>query len=349
MSELISIATAVPDHLITQSGVLAVLAKARGAALPARLEQILGNSGIDQRYLACEPDYYLEPRSWADRASIYGQVGTELAHEAARDALEKASLAPTAIDAIVMISTTGTMTPSIPSRMIEAMGFDSSTQTIPVFGYGCAGSVLGLRLANDLAAANGGQNVLMIALELCSLSYDYSQFDKKNMIATALFADGCAAAVISGKTCRGDSPSFRAFDQKTWPNTLDMMGWEIGATGFDLVLARDIPNFVAKDFTPFCDAFLETQGLEKSDLAEPACHPGGGRVVEALEAYFAPEIEGIPATRDVLRQHGNMSSPTVLFVLKQLLLQKPDKPILLTALGPGFTAGLGILDPASAK
>jgi alkylresorcinol/alkylpyrone synthase len=348
MSALISIATAVPDHRITQVEVLTVLAKARGAALPARLEQILGNSGIDQRYLACDADYYLEPRSWTGRAAIYNQVGTRLAHKAAGDALDKASLAPSDIDAIILISTTGTMTPSIPSRMIEAMGFDSSTQTIPIFGYGCAGSVLGLRLANDLAAAGGGQNVLMISLELCSLSYDYSQFDKKNMIATALFADGCAAAVISGKSGQADAPSFRAFEQKTWPDTREMMGWDVGTTGFNLVLARDIPTFVTKDFAPFCDAFLEEQSLEKSDLAEPACHPGGGRVVEALEEYFAPEIAGIPATRDILRQHGNMSSPTVLFVLEQLLSQKPDKPILLTALGPGFTAVLGIIDPQGA-
>lgn len=348
MPILKSIATAVPDHRITQAEVLAVLAKARGAALPARLEQILGNSGIDERYLACEADYYLEPRSWTDRAAIYDQVGTRLAHKAAGDALDKAELAASAIDAIVLISTTGTMTPSIPSRMIEAMDFDPSTQTIPVFGYGCAGSVLGLRLANDLAAANGGQNVLMISLELCSLSYDYSQFDKKNMIATALFADGCAAAVISGKAGPAGAPSFRAFDQKTWPDTRDMMGWDIGTTGFNLVLARDIPNFVTKDFTPFCDAFLEAQGLAKSDLSEPACHPGGGRVVEALEAYFAPELAGIPATREVLRHHGNMSSPTVLFVLERLLAEKPDKPILLTALGPGFTAAVGILDPQGA-
>ncbi|PIX64336.1 MAG: hypothetical protein COZ43_12065 [Sphingomonadales bacterium CG_4_10_14_3_um_filter_58_15] len=169
------------------------------------------------------------------------------------------------------------------------------------------------------------------------------------MIATALFADGCAAAVVSGKAGVGDSPFFRAFEQKTWPNTRDMMGWEIGATGFDLVLARDIPTFVTKDFAPFCDAFLAAQGLEKSDLAEPACHPGGGRVVEALEAYFTPAIAGIPATREILRLHGNMSSPTVLFVLEQLILQKPDKPILLTALGPGFTAALGILDPVGAE
>lgn len=348
MSALLSIATAVPDHRITQKDVLAVLAKARGAALPARLEQILGNSGIEQRYLACAADHYLKPRSWASRAAIYEQVGTRLAHKAAGDALDRASLAAADIDAIVLISTTGTMTPSIPSRMIEAMGFDQATQTIPVFGYGCAGSVLGLRLANDLAAAGGGQNVLMIALELCSLSYDYSQFDKKNMIATALFADGCAAAVISGKAGKGVSPSFRAFDQKTWPDTRDMMGWEIGTTGFDLVLARDIPTFVTKDFAPFCDAFLKHEGLAMSDLGEPACHPGGGRVVEALEDYFGPEIAGIPATREVLKQHGNMSSPTVLFVLERLLQQKPDKPILLTALGPGFTAALGVLDPAGA-
>ncbi|MEO9467618.1 type III polyketide synthase [Parasphingorhabdus sp.] len=345
MSQLKSISTAVPDHCISQEGVLAILAKARGAALPARLENILGNSGIDQRYLACEPDYYLKQRSWPERARIYDQVGQELVQRTAAQAMERAGLAAPDIDVIVMVSTTGTMTPSIPSRLIQEMGFDPDTQTVPVFGYGCAGGVLGLRLANSLAEAGEGQNVLMISLELCSLSYDYSQFDKKNMIATALFADGCATAVITPDSGDTRAPSFRAFNQKTWPDTRDMMGWEIGQTGFDLVLARDIPTFVKRDFAPFCDAFLDSQGLKKNDLSEPACHPGGGRVVEAMEDYFAPDIDGIPATRSMLAQFGNMSSPTVLFVLEQLLLSKSEKPILLTALGPGFTAALGILDP----
>ncbi len=348
MSKLKSIATALPDHKISQEDVLAVLAKARGSALPARLKQILGNSGIDHRYIARDPDYYLEQRSWPERARIYDEVGRALAERSASAALEKAALKPADIDSIVMISTTGTMTPSIPSRLIETMGFRQSVQTIPVFGYGCAGGILGIRLANDLADANDGQNVLLISLELCSLSYDYSQFDKKNMIATALFADGCAAAVLTGKTGQSEGPCFRAFDQKTWPDTRDMMGWDIGDTGFDLVLARDIPTFVAKDFTPFCDGFLDEQGLEKSQMSEPACHPGGGRVVEALEDYFAPELSGIPATREILRDHGNMSSPTVLFVLENLLRDKPQKPVLMTALGPGFTSVLGILDPAGA-
>lgn len=359
MSCLRAIGTALPDHKISQGDVLAVLAKARGAALPVRQEQILGNSGIEYRYLACAPDLYLEQRSWPLRGRVYDEVGRTLAGRSASAALAKAGMRPEDIDAIVMVSTTGTVTPSIPSRLIETMGFRQSVQTVPVFGYGCAGGILGLRLANALADARGdhgkrdadgndGQNVLLIALELCSLSYDYEQFDKKNMIATALFGDGCAAAVVSGKAGqggKGKGPSFRAFDQKTWPDTRDMMGWDIGETGFDLVLARDIPTFVTQDFAPFCDAFLAGQGLTKADLGEPACHPGGGRVVDALENYFAPELPGIPATRDILRDYGNMSSPTVLFILDKLLGQKPEKPMLMSALGPGFTAVLGILDP----
>ena len=345
MPRLISVATAVPEFEITQDRVLAVLAQARGEELPSRLAAVLGNSGIDQRYIACEPDYYLKPRSWTDRANIYERTGTHLAQKVVEQALDKSGLNAADIDAILFVSTTGTMTPSIPSQLIATMGFQTSTQTIPIFGYGCAGGVLGLRLANDLAAANGGQNVLLLSLELCSLAYDYSQFDKKNMIATALFADGCAAAILSGRSELSGRPSFRAFSQKTWPGTRDMMGWEIGETGFDLVLARDIPRFVQRDFVPFCDQFLDGQGLNKSDLGEPACHPGGGRVVDALEEYFQPEISTIPATRDILKHYGNMSSPTVLFVLDRLLQNPVSKPILLTALGPGFTAALGILEP----
>lgn len=345
MAQLKSISSAVPAHRISQEEVFAILAKARGAALPERLELILGNSGINQRYLACDPQYYLEPRSWRERASIYENVATTLTEQVSNNALEKAGLSPADIDVILFVSTTGTMTPSIPSQMIAQMGFRSSTQTVPVFGYGCAGGILGLRLADDLAAANGGQNVLLIALELCSLAYDYSQFDKKNMIATALFADGCAAALLSGRREGHCHSTFRAFNQKTWPDTRDMMGWEIGETGFDLVLARDIPAFVKQEFAPFCDSFLDGLGLSKSDLGEPACHPGGGRVIDALEDYLKPDGASIPATRDILSQFGNMSSPTVLFVLERLLQAKPEKPILLTALGPGFTSALGVFDP----
>ena len=120
-----------------------------------------------------------------------------------------------------------------------------------------------------------------------------------------------------------------------------MMGWEIGDTGFDLVLARDIPVFVNSHFAPVCDQFIAAQGLAKSDMAEPACHPGGGRVVDALAEYLGNDL---PATRAVLRENGNMSSPTALFVLEALLAAGPiTKPTLLTALGPGFVGAMGVL------
>ncbi len=352
MSYLKSISTALPPHKIHQNDVLEILARARGTALPSRLEQILSNSGITNRYLTRPADFYLKERSWQERSVIYADTAMVLAQEAAQKALDEANLRPADIDAIIYISTTGTVTPSIPAAMIKELGFRDNIQTVPVFGYGCAGGLLGLRLADQLADVKSGniegQNVLLIALELCSLSYDYSQFDKKNMIATALFADGCAAVVLSGKEGRGNAPTFRAFDQKTWPDTRDMMGWDISDTGFDLVLARDIPSFVTQDFAPFCDVFLTAHNINRRDMGEPACHPGGGRVVDALDDYFGNDVGNIDTTRNVLRQHGNMSSPTILFVLKDLLIDNPTKPIVMTALGPGFTAAVGILDPKGA-
>lgn len=336
---LLSIGTALPDHAISQAEVLAVLERAMGRALPARMAQILGNTGIERRYLAMPTDYYLEERTWAGRAQVYGDVSAKLFEKAATQALQRAGLCARDIGQIVYVSTTGAMTPGVPSRMIAAMGFAQDTRTVPLFGFGCAGGVIGLGMAADLWRAVPKKPVLLVSLELCSLAYDHARMDKKDMVATALFADGCAAAIVGA----GNGPKLTAFVQNTWPDTLDMMGWEIGETGYDLVLARDIPAFVNSAFAPACDAFLDSAGVAKADMAEPACHPGGGRVVDALAQYIGGDL---PATRAILAAHGNMSSPTVLFVLEALLAQGPlTKPMLMTALGPGFVGAMGLLRP----
>ena len=337
--KLISLGTAVPPHCITQGDVLSILAQAKGQALPPRLADILGNTGISQRHIAMPPEYYFGLRSWAGRAQVYEDAATDMFEAAATQALERANLHAADIGQIVFISTTGTMTPSLPSRMIATMGFAPDTRCMPLFGYGCAGGVIGLGVAADLYRACPEKPVLLVSLELCSIAYDHARMDKKDMIALALFADGCAAAVIGA----GPGPELTAFASHIWPNTLDMMGWEIGDTGFDLVLARDIPVFVNSHFAPVCDDFLARQGLTKSNMAEPACHPGGGRVVDALAEYLGNDL---PATRAILRDNGNMSSPTVLFVLEALLAAGPmTKPMLLTALGPGFVGAMGVLKP----
>ena len=339
ISRLLSIGTAVPPHRITQDDVLSVLAQAKGQALPARIAQILGNTGIAQRHIAMPPEYYFAARSWAGRAQIYEDAAAQMFEAATRQALDRVGLDASEIGQIVFVSTTGTMTPSLPSRMIAIMGFAPDTRCVPLFGYGCAGGVIGLGVAADLYRACPNKPVLLVSLELCSLAYDHARMDKKDMVALALFADGCAAAIIGA----GAGPQIGAFASHIWPDSLDMMGWEIGDTGFDLVLARDIPVFVNSHFAPVCDTFISVQGLEKSEMAEPACHPGGGRVVDALAEYFGDDL---PTTRDVLREYGNMSSPTVLFVLQALLAAKPiQKPTLLTALGPGFVGAMGIVHP----
>jgi alkylresorcinol/alkylpyrone synthase len=339
MPKLLSIGTAVPPHKISQDEVMAVLERARGKALRPRMEQILRNSGIAQRYLAMAPDYYLGERSWAERSQLYAKASAALFESAAKAALDYSGLVPGDIGQIVFISTTGTMTPSLPSRMLDKMGFGRDVRTVPVFGYGCAGGVVGLSLAADLFRAVPDKPVLLVCLELCSMAYDHAQMEKKDMVALALFADGCAAAVIGA----GEGPELSTFAQHVWPDSIDMMGWDIGDTGFDLVLARDIPAFVARDFAPVADAFLSAQGLNKAETAEPACHPGGGRVVDALGDYFGNDLGH---TRQVLHDYGNMSSPTVLFVLKALLdAGQLAGPTLLTALGPGFTGALGLVKP----
>ena len=336
---LLSLGTAVPPHIISQAQVLEILAQAKGKALPPRMADILGNTGIEQRHIAMPPEYYFGARSWADRAQVYADAAAMMFEAAATQALSRAKLKPSDIGQIIYVSTTGTMTPSLPSRMLGAMGFAPDTRCVPLFGYGCAGGVIGLGVAADLFRATPDKPVLLVSLELCSIAYDHARLDKKDMVALALFADGCAAAVIGA----GNGPHLASFFSHAWPDTLDMMGWEIGDTGFDLVLARDIPLFVNSHFAPVCDAFLAKHGLGLQDLAEPACHPGGGRVVDALAEYLGNDLA---ATRAVLRDHGNMSSPTVLFVLEALLAQGPiTKSTLLTALGPGFVGAMGLIKP----
>jgi alkylresorcinol/alkylpyrone synthase len=339
MPQILSIGTALPEYVVNQDDVMAVLDAARDRPMPPRMAEILRNSGIEQRYLAMPPGYYLGERGWADRAATYNAVSERLFRDAAEKALAEASLNAADIGQIVFVSTTGTMTPTLPSRMIIEMNFAPDARALPLFGYGCAGGVLGLSLAADLFRVDPAKPVLLVCLELCSMAYDHRQIGKKDMIALALFADGCAAAIVGA----GEGPELTASASHVWANTIDMMGWEIGDTGFDLVLSRDIPAFVRSDFAPVVDAFLDTQGLSVASMAEPACHPGGGRVVDALADYFNSDL---PATRATLARHGNMSSPTVLFVLKALMDAGPlAGPTLLTALGPGFTGALALLRP----
>lgn len=335
-----SIATAVPSFAITQHQVRDFVASALPAGLPARIAAIYDSTGVNTRAIVQPPETYLGPPDFGRRNALYLSAGQQLLEDVAQAALAKAGLAADQIDAIVCVSSTGIATPSIASQMLSPMGFRADAQCLPLFGYGCAGGVLGLQVAADLVRADPKRRVLLLTMELCSLAFRFGDLTKKAIIASTLFADGASAVVLGAG---GDGPALGHFAQHTWPDSRVMMGWDIDSLGLGLILSRDLPAFVAQHFAPVVDGFLGSAGLDKAGLSEPACHPGGRRVIDALEAYFAPLSGGLAATRAVLADHGNMSSPTVHFVLERILAKGEAGPLLLTALGPGFTGAMGVL------
>jgi alkylresorcinol/alkylpyrone synthase len=310
-----------------------------------RMEPVFANTGIETRHLAMPIEWYLTPRDFEEKTRCYTEVATALAIEAGSAALAEAGLAAEAIDAIVTVSSTGVLTPSLDARLINELPFRHDTIRLPIFGLGCAGGVLGLTRAAQIARSRPGMRCLVIVVELCSLAGRHDKMTKSNIVATALFGDGAAAAVIEsdGEDGGGGLGTLEAGGEHCWPGTLGVMGWAIDNQGFDVIFQRSIPEIIVKDYPAALAAFLERSGLDRDAVARPCCHPGGAKVIAALEEVFGIAPGGLDAEREVLRRYGNMSAPTVLFVLDRLLRAKVGGPVLMSALGPGFTAAFQMM------
>jgi alkylresorcinol/alkylpyrone synthase len=208
-----------------------------------------------------------------------------------------------------------------------------------VFGLGCAGGAGGLALASRLAAAQPGAHVLLVCVELCSLAFRMDHLTKADVISAAIFADGAAACVLASDA-EGGFATVTGCAEHTWPDTLDIMGWKAEPSGFGVVLARALPPFIRKELKPAMEEMLAKQDLQIADVDRFICHPGGMKVIEAIEGAFGVGQGALDCEREVLAEHGNMSSPTVLFVLDRVRRGRGGVPgrSELTALGPGFTA-----------
>jgi alkylresorcinol/alkylpyrone synthase len=338
---LLSLATALAPFDLDQQQALELSRTLLGHQLRdfERMTTVFANAGIDHRQLARPVDWYLEPRSFAERTAVYLEVALALFVDAASKALAEAGLDASTVDTIVTVSSTGIATPSLEARAMGQMGFRSDAIRVPVFGLGCAGGVSGLGLAAQLARARPGSIVLFVTVELCSLALRTDDVGKADIIATALFGDGAAACVL-----RSDDGAAEGFAtiigsaEKTWTDTLDIMGWQIEPTGLGVVLNRAIPAFAQTNLAGAVAEMLEPQGLAIGDVDRFICHPGGAKVVDALEGALALASGALDHEREVLRLHGNMSAPTVLFVLDRLRQQGLPALSVLCALGPGFTA-----------
>lgn len=340
---ILSLATAVPPYPLDQSDVIRRVEALFGAA-PAldRLLPVFINTGIRTRYSCVPIEWYDRPHGWAERNRIYLANALDLLERTANRLLDRAGLDRRAIDAVVTVSTTGVATPSLDALLIERMGLRPDVRRLPIFGLGCAGGGVGLARAADLARAAPGETVLFLVVELCALSFRRDDWSKSNIVATALFGDGAAGALMS---TAGSGPAIVAAGEHTWPDSLDVMGWDVADDGFSAVFSRDIPQLVATRLRGVVDKFLARYRLALDDIDRFVCHPGGAKVVSALEDAFGLRRNALAGARRVLRDFGNMSAATVLFVLDEMLRQaKPWNLALMNALGPGFTAGFVLLE-----
>ncbi len=313
-----------------------------------RMTPVFANAGIARRQIAMPVEWYLQPQDWATRTAAYRAVARALFVEAAHDALADAQLAPEQIDIVVTVSSTGIATPSLEALAHAELGFRADIVRVPVFGLGCAGGVSGLALAARLAAAQPGARVLVVAVELCSLSFRDDMLSKANIVATALFGDGAAAAVLS--TEGPAQVALVAASEHLWPETLDVMGWDVAPHGFGVIFAQSIPALVSRHLRDALAGICARLAIAPQEIGRFVCHPGGAKVIEALEKSLDLAAGTLDAERAVLADHGNMSAPTVLFVLQKLLADRAlprDRASMMLALGPGFTLSGALMVPAA--
>ena len=341
---LIAVATAVPKHELGQRE---VAQRARnvfdtvGVADLDRMVAVFGNAGIDTRYSTVPVDWYDLPHGWTERNALYLEHALDLIEEATRKCLARAKVDAQEIDAVVTVSTTGIATPSLDAMLMGRLALRTDARRLPVFGLGCAGGVIGFSRAADLARAAPLSRILFLVVELCALSFRRDDFSKSNLVATALFGDGAAAAIIS---CQGQGPALLQGGEYTWPHSLDIMGWDVAEDGLKAIFSRDIPALVRRDLGDATKSFLGAQDLSLDAIQHFICHPGGAKVITALEEAFGLADGKLAMARDVLRDYGNMSAATVLFVLDRTLQSGAKGSMLMTALGPGFTAAFQLLD-----
>jgi alkylresorcinol/alkylpyrone synthase len=320
----------------------------------AGILEVFRNARIDSRSLAMPVEWYLEPHGFAERNEAYSRVGLDLVEDASAKALASAGLGPRDVDAVVMVSTTGIATPSLEARLSNRMGLRPDIKRVPVFGLGCAGGVAGLARAADLAKAEPASNVLLVAMELCSLSFDVTTalglgrggVDKKSLVAASLFADGCAAAVVSGDAAGAEGLGWVAGASHLFPQTERVMGWDVADDHLEVVLSPGIPDLVRGEMSGILRPFLAAHNGGK-DPEHWILHPGGARVVDAFREALGLRGDELRWTEGVLRAHGNMSSPTALFVLEEAArlgtLESGDR-LLAGALGPGFAGEFALLE-----
>ena len=313
-----------------------------------RMVSAFDNTGILTRNF-CEPlGYYINLHAFQDNNAEYIRISLEYSVKAIEESLSSAQINKEEVTDIIFLSTTGLSTPSLDALIINQMRLGQNINRIPIFGLGCAGGVAGFAKACLLSKANPDAVVLLVAVELCSLTFLRNDYSKSNFIGSSLFADGVAVCVITGdnvKNKTNKSIEYIAAKSKLYYDSLDVMGWEFLDKGFKVLFSQDIPTIIANNIYQDVSGFLEKNNLKLSDIRNFIFHPGGRKVLSAYEEALKVEGDFLKNTREVMIDNGNMSSPTVLYVLERFFTQGFENGYgLMISMGPGFSSEMVLLN-----
>ncbi len=346
---LAAVGTAVPPHYYDQPQLLAALT-AHWNLPPhqqARLENLHRNVLVGGRHLAIPITDYPDLTTWGKANDAWIRVAQDVGELAIRRALEGAGLAVGDIGAIFFVSVTGIATPSIDARLSNRMSFPPTVKRNPIFGLGCVAGAAGVARAADYVKAFPDEVAVLLAVELCSLTLQREDLSLPNLIASGLFGDGAAAAIITGDRVEAPGPRILATRSVFYPDTEGAMGWDISERGFKIVLDPSVPDLARNQLPKDVDAFLAENGLARADVRTWVCHPGGPKVLDAVAAGLGLEREQLELSWRSLGEVGNLSSASVLFVMADTMRERPGKPGekgLLLAMGPGFCSELVLFE-----
>ncbi len=350
--QIVSTASAFPKHYYSQEMLLEALQQFWGDRIdnPNVLRRLHRHVGVDGRYLSIPKEEYLTMKTWGEANKHWIRTATELGEKAVAAALAQAGLDGKNLGAFFFTSVTGICSPSIDALLINKMGLCQNIRRVPIFGLGCVAGAAAISRAADYVKAYPNQAAIVLSVELCSLTIQREDISMANLISSGLFGDGAAAVIVAGADCglpATAGPKILATRSVFFPNTEEMMGWDISEKGFRIVLSREVPNLVRKNLAHNVDEFLATRGLTRADIGSWALHTGGPKILEATAEALELKDGQLDVSWDCLRRTGNLSSASVLVVLDEVMKNRRPTPGtlgILAAMGPGFCSEFVLLE-----
>ncbi|MGA9528452.1 MAG: 3-oxoacyl-[acyl-carrier-protein] synthase III C-terminal domain-containing protein [Terriglobales bacterium] len=347
--QIAGVASAFPEHYYPQQELVEELQKYWGDRIqnPEVLRRLHRHVGVAGRYLSIPKSEYLTMKSWGEANRHWIRTATELGEKAVASAASSAGLRPQDLGAFFFTSVTGICSPSIDALLINKMGLCRNIRRVPIFGLGCVAGAAGISRAADYVKAHPGQAAVLLSVELCSLTIQRDDISMANLISSGLFGDGAAAVIVAGADCGLAGPTIAATRSVFYPDTEEMMGWDISEKGFRIVLSPEVPKLVRMNLAHDVDDFLASRGLTRADIGSWVLHTGGPKILEATADALELKDGQLDASWECLRRTGNLSSASVLVVLEEVMKNRRPEPGtrgILAAMGPGFCSEFVLLE-----